>query len=108
MNMRSMLGLTLVTAMLNGIFSPFTLFVFLAYGMWYPGFLPLLPQAVYFAGSLLVSTLTVMASGIPAALYERRATEPKEAVTGGLWAGAAILLTLPALPNILRALGIGA
>jgi hypothetical protein len=104
MNMRTWLGLTLLTSMLNGIFSPFTLFVFITYGVWYPWFLPQLPQAVYFAGSLIVSTLTVMASGVPAALYERSYGQAGPGFTGLIWAGTAVLLTLPAVPNIMRAL----
>jgi hydrogenase/urease accessory protein HupE len=104
MTMRTWLGLTLIISMLNGIFSPFTLFVFITYGVWYPWFLPQLPQAVYFAASLIVSTLTIMTSGIPAALYERYSGQESSGLAGLIWAAFAVLLTMPALPNMLRAL----
>lgn len=95
----------LLISMLNGIFSPYVVLVFLTYGVWYPFFLPALPQAVYFASSLILSTLTVMLSGIPAALYERReGSQPRKAAM--IWIAAAVLLTLPALGNMLRAVGV--
>jgi hypothetical protein len=105
--MRNTFAATLLISMLNGIFSPFVLFVFITYWIWYPGFLPQIPQAVYFASSLILSTLTVMVSGIPAALYERYAAQPSETTAGIIWVSGAMLLTLPALPNILRVAGFG-
>jgi hypothetical protein len=91
-------------AILNGIFSPAVLFVFVTYWLWYPFFLPHIPQAVYLASSLILSTLTIMAAGVPAALYERFARNPNPTVASAIWIGFTALLTLPAIPNILRVL----
>ncbi len=92
-------------AIINGIFSPYVLFVFLTYWLWYPFFLLQIPQAVYLASSLILSTLTIMASGIPVALYERRNDNPS--IASAIWIAGALLLTLPALPNVWRAMGVG-
>jgi hypothetical protein len=107
MSERNSLIAVLLISMLNGIFSPYVILVFLSYGVWYPFFLPAIPQAVYFASSLILSTLTVMASGIPAALYESRAGRGISGKAGLIWVGAAFLLTLPAMPNMMRVLAAG-
>jgi hypothetical protein len=93
-------------AILNGIFSPFLVGVFALQGIWYPFFLPpALPLAFTFS-SLILSTLTLMVGGVPAALYERLAGGGKPSPASGLiWLVAVLLLTLPALGNILKALG---
>lgn len=104
MSERNTLIAVLFISMLNGIFSPYVVLVFLSYGVWYPFFLPAIPQAVYFASSLIFSTLTVMASGIPAALYERRHGESSNTHSSLIWIATAALLTLPAMPNIVRVL----
>jgi hypothetical protein len=49
-----------------------------------------------------------MLGGVPAALYERFSGEGKStAVSGLVWLVAVAVLTVPALPNILNALGLG-
>ena len=47
-----------------------------------------------------------MVAGVPAALYERLAGEPKSTITGTIWLAGVVLLTLPAVPNVLKALGV--
>ena len=88
----------LLIALLNGMHSPFTgLLVKFAAG-WYPPFLPPMPELVFYFAQLLVSTLTLMLAGIPAALYERLAGNGRSTfVSMGLWLLGAALLTLPAL-----------
>jgi hypothetical protein len=94
-------------AILNGMFSPALIPVFALQGIWYPFFLPALLPAVFLACSLIVSTFTLMLSGVPAALYERyRGDVETLPVSGLIWLVAAVALTLPALPNILNALGL--
>jgi len=89
-------------AILNGIFSPLLIMVFALQGIWYPFFLP--PML----SSLLLATLTLMIGGVPAALYERLAGGGQSSFTSGLiWLGGVLALTLPAVPNILKALGLG-
>ena len=96
-----------VVAILNGIFSPWVLAIFVLYPVWYPAWLPQYAQLVYMASSLILSTLTIMAAGVPAALYERLSTQAKPIVVASIWLVGTIMLTLPALPNIVTALSQG-
>jgi hypothetical protein len=103
-NLVAVIGL----AILNGMFSPALIPVFALHGLWYPFFLPAILPAVFLACSLIVSTFTLMLGGVPAALYERLSEDGKSSATSGLiWLAAVGLLTIPALPNILNALGLG-
>lgn len=94
-------------AILNGIFSPWLLAVYVLYPLWYPDWMPQYAQIVYMLSSLILSTLTLMISGIPAALYERFAGEPRGAITTAIWVAGAVILTLPAIPQALQALNAG-
>lgn len=102
---RNALVPVMAVAILNGIFSPWVLAVFVLYPVWYPGWLPPLTQLVYMFSALILSTLTVMVAGVPAALAERFGGGGQ--ITGLVWLGGAAVLTLPAIPNVLRALGAG-
>jgi hypothetical protein len=63
-----------------------------------PGFLG--PQLLFHFNSLLISLVTLLLAGIPAAIYERlmgyRDSTP---VSLGIWLIATLLLTLPSLMN---------
>jgi len=52
-------------------------------------------------------TMTIMLSGVPAALYERWSARPRRVVVSSIWIAGTVLLTLPALPNVIRALSGG-
>lgn len=102
-NLVAIIGL----AILNGVFSPAIIPVFALHGLWYPFFLPAILPAIFLACSLIVSTFTLMLGGVPAALYEKISGGGKSsAVSGLIWLVAVVLLTLPALPNILNAFGL--
>jgi hypothetical protein len=92
-------------AIVNGIFSPWVLVVFVLYPVWYPAWAPQTREFVYMASAIILSTLTLMLAGVPAALYERFSSRPRGFVVASIWIVCAALLTLPALPNIMRALG---
>jgi len=95
-------------AILNGIFSPQLIAVFALQGLWYPFFLPASLSMVFALSSLLLSTLFLILSGVPAALYERfTGTGETSFASRMIWLGGMVVLTLPSLPNILRALGLG-
>lgn len=95
-------------AILNGIFSPALIAVFALRGIWYPFFLPPALPAVLALSSIILATLTLMIGGVPAALYERFAGGRKSSTASGfVWLTGVLLLTLPALPNILKAAGFG-
>ena len=98
--------LTVGTAILNGMFSPLLLFIFLLRWTWYPYFIPQYQEIATLVSALILSTLTLMLTGIPAALYERARSPGETDTTSALiWLAGAVLVTLPAIPNILRALG---
>ena len=96
-------------AIVNGIFSPFVLVVFLANWFWYPhNLLPASPQIISMLSALILSTLTIMLAGVPAALYSRLSASPSGQIEGLIWLVGVALLTLPAVPNVLRAIGLEA
>ena len=97
----------MAVAIVNGIFSPWLLVVFVLHPVWYPGWLPQYAQLVYMASALLLSTMTIMAAGVPAALFERFSRSANPAMAVSIWLAGALVLTLPALPNVLTALGLG-
>lgn len=93
-------------AIVNGIFSPYLIAVFALQGLWYPFFLPSSLGLVFALSSLLLSTIYLMITGVPAALYERFFGKGSPSLTSRLvWLSAMGLATLPSLPNILKALG---
>jgi hypothetical protein len=56
------------------------------------------PIIIFYFTSLVLSTLTIMLAGVPAAIFERL-TDRKEsdAVSLGIWLAAAVALSMPAL-----------
>jgi hypothetical protein len=94
----------MAVAIVNGIFSRWTAIVYVLYPVWYPSWAPAWSQAVYLVSALILATLTIMVSGVPAALYERLAAAPRPTITATIWVIGAVLLTLPALQNALAAL----
>ncbi|MGL4591058.1 MAG: hypothetical protein ACRCVZ_04390 [Aestuariivirga sp.] len=95
-------------AILNGIFSPALIAVFALNGLWYPFFLPPMLPLIFAFSSLILSTMTLMVAGVPAALYERLAGGGRSSSTSAMvWFGGVLLLTLPAIPNIIKSLGLG-
>ena len=98
----------MAVAIINGIFSPWTLAIFVLYPVWFPAWLPQYAQLVYMASALILSTLTIMISGVPAALHERSANAANPAMTTSIWLAGALVLTLPAVPNVMKALGLSA
>ena len=105
---RNALVPVMAIAIVNGIFSPWVLVVFVLYPIWFPVWAPAYSQVVYMCSALILSTLTIMVAGVPAALYERLFPAARPAVATVIWVAGVLLLTLPALPNVLRALGFSA
>jgi hypothetical protein len=95
-------------AIINGIYSPYLIWVFALQGLWYPSFLPASLSLVFSLSSLLLSTLYVMVSGVPTALYERFFGGGSASwVSRLIWFAGMALITLPTIPNVMKALGLG-
>jgi hypothetical protein len=93
-------------AIINGMFSPLLAVVFALQGLWYPFFLPAILPLVFTLSSLLLATLYLMLSGVPAAVYERLTGQSEPgAVSRIIWLAAMALMTLPSLPFVLKTLG---
>jgi hypothetical protein len=93
-------------AILNGLFSPHLIAVFALQNFWFPFFLPANLSLVFALSSLLLATLYLMVSGVPAALVEKFFGGGRASLTSRLvWLSAMALMTLPSLPNIFIQLG---
>jgi hypothetical protein len=90
-------------ATINGIFSPYLIFVIPFVLVLMPGFLVGSTSVLFFASSILLATITLIVGGIPAALYERW-TGAGESTDLSMWiwlAGVGIL-TIPAAANFFQ------
>lgn len=105
MSRQTLIVLVIILSIFNGIFSPW---VFVAVGFapaWMPGFLPFEPQTLFYCASLLISTLTLLVSGVPAALAERvlkRELSPEGSIW--IWIAAAALLCIPGIEALIAQL----
>lgn len=89
-------------AIANGIFSPFLIVLVAVMPAWYPGFLPVSPNMVFYLASLICSTLTLMLSGVAAALFERlTGRRQTDGTAFAVWIAAASFLSLPAAARLL-------
>ena len=95
-------------AILNGIYSADQFVVAAFQPFWYPWLFPRSPAVIQFLSSLILSTMTLMFSGVPAALYERaRGGGHTDVVSALIWLLCGMVILYPTLPVILRALAQG-
>lgn len=98
-----MLPLILAVCMLNGLASPWLPMLWGMAPLWLAGMMPDSIEAVTYLSSLGLSTVTLMLSGVPAALYERHAQATESTTLSlSIWLTGAVLMSLPALPNALK------
>ena len=100
---RQTLFLTVIgLCVVNGIFSPFLKLAIPITAALLPELFPRTLEWVLFWSSVLLSSATLLFSGVPAALYERLAARGGEsAASTWIWLGGAAALSFPA---VLRAL----
>lgn len=104
--MQTGLVFVLGIAMLNGLFSPGLRVVVLFAPVWYPALLPQTASLLFLLSSLLVATFTLMIAGVPAAVYERLSgAKESDFVSMGIWLLGTLVLTAPAVVNMLAAFG---
>jgi hypothetical protein len=92
------------TAILNGIFSADQFVVAAFQPFWYPWLFPRSPELIQFLSSIILSTLTLMVSGVPAGIYEKvRGVDQTDLISAIIWFLASVVIIFPTLPVILRA-----
>ncbi|MGQ0526205.1 MAG: hypothetical protein ACT4P8_21385 [Betaproteobacteria bacterium] len=82
----------------NGIFSPFLKVAIPVTAVLMPELFPRTLEWVLFWSSVMLSSGTLLLSGIPAALYERLVERDTESTTSmWIWFSGCVLLSLPAV-----------
>ena len=87
-------------SILNGLFSPYIAIAVPISAVLLPEVFPRSVGWVLFFSSLLVSSATLLVSGVPAALYERLIDRGGNAASI-IWLASALLLALPALRHLI-------
>jgi hypothetical protein len=90
-------------SIINGIFSPYVFAIVPFVFALTPAFFVDDTRVIFFVSSLIMSTMTLIAGGVPAALYERwiGAKESTE-LSMFIWLAATGLITLPAAVNFFQ------
>lgn len=97
MDRRELMAVLGLVCLLNGLFSPAVWVMWQTAALWMPGFLLAVPGAVFFVSPILLAVLTLLLSGVPAALYERLSGSGTTSVASlWVWLAAAVVLSLPA------------
>jgi heme/copper-type cytochrome/quinol oxidase subunit 3 len=100
---QSVFLIVVAVCIVNGIFSPYLNIAIPITAVLLPEAFPRTYQWVLFFSSVMVSTATLLFSGVPAALYERlMERDPASPVSSWIWLAGALLLSLPAVANITR------
>jgi hypothetical protein len=87
----------------NGLFSPYLQVAVPVTTVLLPELFPKTVEWVLMFSSILVSTVTLLGSGVPAALWERLVERDPQGLTSmWIWLAGAALLTIPALQVFLR------
>jgi hypothetical protein len=100
MDRQTLFPLILGVCVVNGIFSPYLNLAVAVTAVLLPELFPRTVEWVLFWSSILLSTATLVLSGVPAALYERLVERESMASTW-IWLAGASALTLPAASRAL-------
>lgn len=84
----------LAVCLINGLFSGLAILVAAYAPLWLPFWLPAQVGVILFASILIVSTTTLLAAGIPAALVEGGFPQTRDTlIPMWVWLGTAVLLS---------------
>lgn len=98
---QTLLAAVLGLCALNGIFSPYLPIAVPVTAVLMPELFPKTREWVLFFSSLMVASATLLASGVPAALWERLIErDPESKVSMWIWLAGAAVLTVPAYATI--------
>ena len=99
---QTLLLVTISVCVVNGIYSPYLKVAIPISAALLPELFPRTVEWVLFWGSILLSSATLLFSGVPAALYERLVERDPNAATSTLiWLAGAAALCLPAVLRVL-------
>lgn len=111
MSRQNLFAVILAICLVNGLLSPFVAVIFMIAPIWmislFPGVqeLAIIKEFVFYISSLIVSTATLLISGVPAALVERLIPESEgSAGVMWIWLAGAVFLALPAFQKLLNVL----
>src|SRR5688500_19371681 len=100
MDRQTLFPLILGVCVVNGIFSPYLNLAVAVTAVLLPELFPRTVEWVLFWSSILLSTATLLLSGVAAALYERL-VERDSATSVWIWLAGAVGLTLPVISRVL-------
>lgn len=94
----TMMGILLV-CLGNGFISPLVLVAYMWAPFWFPdSFIPMKQEYHLIGSTMVVSVLSILISGVPAALFERvTGRQESDSTSLYIWLAAAVLITLPGL-----------
>lgn len=90
-------SIVVIAAAITGLTSPFTTIVWIFSPWWAPVWMFGSVGALLFVSMLLVSTTTLLAAGVPAALYERATGDDSSRRALAIWAAGAVAIMLAGL-----------
>ena len=98
---QTMLLLVVGVCLVNGILSPYLNIAIPVTAALMPELFPRTVEWVLFWSSILLSSATLLFSGVPAALYERvSGAGPEAELPMWIWFGGAVALTLPVIQRL--------
>jgi hypothetical protein len=99
---QSIFLIVVALSIVNGIFSPFLKIAIAVSAVLLPELFPRTVEWVLFWGSVLLASVTLLFSGVPAALYERLIERDANGTASmWIWLAGAAILSLPAVHRIL-------
>ena len=99
---QSLFLMVLSLCIVNGMFSPYLTIAIPVTAVLMPEIFPRTAEWILFWSSIMLSSATLLFSGVPAALFERLAPRGGEnTVSIWIWLAGAALLTLPAVKRFL-------
>ena len=83
----------------SGFVSPFLIVVYMWAPFWFPdSFIPMKQEYHLIGSTMVTSVLSILISGVPAALFERvTGRQESDSVSLYVWLATAVLITLPGL-----------
>lgn len=100
MDRQTLLLMVVGLCIINGLFSPYLKVAIPISAALMPELFPRTIEWVLFWNSILLSSATLIFSGVPAALYERL-SERESTAAAWIWLAGAAVLTLPAVSRAL-------